>query len=273
MEVGLRIIERAGKTYWEKGQKNVKKVICEMGGKNAVIVDDDADMDEAILNVLSSAFGFQGQKCSACSRVIVLEGVYEKFVSRMVSAAETLKIGPSEDPANYMGPVVDSSAQKNILKYQEIARQEGKVLYQSNVPSKGFYAPMMIVEGITPQHRIAQEEVFGPVLAVMKVKNFDQALEWANSTKFALTGAVYSRCPSHLEKAKKEFTVGNLYLNRGSTGAMVGRQAFGGARMSGAGTKAGGPDYLLHFMDPRTVTENTMRRGFTPIQEDDDFVL
>lgn len=273
MEIGLRILERAGKTYWEKGQKNVKKVISEMGGKNAIIVDDDADLDEVIPGVLYSAFGFQGQKCSACSRVIVLEGIYDKFIARIKEAASMLKIGRSEDPTYFMGPVVDAAAQKNVLKYQEIARQEGHIVYESPVPAKGFYAPMMIVDGITPSHRVAQEEVFGPLLAVMKAKDFDQALEWANSTKFALTGAIYSRQPSHLERAKKEFIVGNLYLNRGSTGAMVGRQAFGGAKMSGVGTKAGGPDYLLHFMDPRTITENTMRRGFTPLREDDDFVI
>jgi RHH-type proline utilization regulon transcriptional repressor/proline dehydrogenase/delta 1-pyrroline-5-carboxylate dehydrogenase len=146
------------------------------------------------------------------------------------------------------------------------------LLYQSEVPDEGYYVPMTIVSDITPDHRIAQEEVFGPVLAVMRAKDFDQALEWANATRFALTGAVFSRSPEHLNKARQAFRVGNLYFNRGSTGALVERQPFGGFNMSGVGTKAGGPDYLLHFMDPRTVTENTLRRGFAPIRGDDEWI-
>ncbi len=263
MEVGLRIIERAAKVH--PGQTHVKKVVCEMGGKNAVIVDDDADLDEAIPAVLQSAFGFQGQKCSACSRVIVLDAIYDRFVKRLVEAAGSLCIGPAEDPAYFLGPVIDASAQRTILEYIEIGKQEGRLLYQSGVPDgKCFYVPITIFEGVQPQHRIAQEEVFGPVLAVMRAANFDQALAWANATRFALTGGVFSRSPRHLEQARREFRVGNLYLNRGITGAMVGRQPFGGSRLSGGGTKAGGPDYLLHFLDPRVVTENTLRRGFTP---------
>jgi len=265
METGLRIIEKAAKVG--PGQANVKKVICEMGGKNAIIIDDDADLDEAVPAVLYSAFGFQGQKCSACSRVIVLDAVYERFVKRLAEAAGAMVVGPAEDPHNTMGPVVDAAAQKSILQYIALAQQEGQVLFQSAAPANGFYAPATIVAGITPQHRIAQEEVFGPVLAVMRAKDFNEAIAWANSTKFALTGGIFSRSPQHLEQARREFRVGNLYLNRGSTGALVERQPFGGARMSGVGTKAGGPDYLLHFMDPRTVTENSMRRGFTPADE------
>jgi RHH-type proline utilization regulon transcriptional repressor/proline dehydrogenase/delta 1-pyrroline-5-carboxylate dehydrogenase len=164
-----------------------------------------------------------------------------------------------------MGPVIDVSAQKAILAYAELAREEGRLRYQSQAPpGPGYYVPITIVEGIRPEHRIAQEEVFGPVLAVMRVADFDQALTWANNTRFALTGGVFSRSPEHLERAGREFRVGNLYLNRGITGALVERQPFGGTRMSGGGTKAGGPDYLLHFLDARTVTENTLRRGFTP---------
>ncbi|MBT8762634.1 L-glutamate gamma-semialdehyde dehydrogenase [Desulfohalobiaceae bacterium Ax17] len=271
VEVGLRIVNKA--SVVQPGQEQVKKVIAEMGGKNAIIVDDDADLDEAVLEIIYSAFGYQGQKCSACSRVIVLEAVYDKFVHRLVEAAKSIKIGPAEDPANYMGPVVDESAQKKILEYVELAKKEGKVLVcRDDIPDKGYYVPLTIVEGITPEHRIAQEEIFGPVLAVMKVKNFDQAIEWANSTRYALTGGVFSRSPEHLEKARREFRVGNLYLNRGTTGALVERQPFGGFKMSGVGSKAGGPDYLIQFLDPRCVTENTMRRGFTPIEEDDDWI-
>ena len=263
METGLRILEKAARVH--PGQPNVKKVVCEMGGKNAIIVDDDADLDEAIPAILYSAFGFQGQKCSACSRLIALDAVYDRLMPRLIEAARAWRIGPAEDPAFDMGPVADEAARQSILGYIEIARTEGRIAYQSPVPAgEGCYVPMTIVEGIRPEHRLAQEEIFGPVLAVMRARDFDEALEWANGTRFALTGGVFSRSPERLARARREFRVGNLYLNRGTTGALVGRQPFGGARMSGVGTKAGGPDYLLHFMDPRTVTENTLRRGFAP---------
>jgi RHH-type proline utilization regulon transcriptional repressor/proline dehydrogenase/delta 1-pyrroline-5-carboxylate dehydrogenase len=271
VEVGLRIIERAAKVH--PGQGNVKKIIAEMGGKNAIIIDDDADLDEAVPHVLYSAFGFQGQKCSACSRVIVLDAVYDKFVDRLVKAAKVYQVGPSEDPKYTMGAVSDASAMKNIKEYIEIGKREGRLLYSSPIPEgEGYWVPLTIIGGITPEHRIAQEEIFGPVLAVMRAKDFNQAIEWANSTRFALTGGVFSRSPEHLNQARREFRVGNLYINRNNTGALVGRQPFGGSRMSGVGTKAGGPDYLLHFMDPRVVTENTMRRGFAPIEADDDWM-
>jgi RHH-type proline utilization regulon transcriptional repressor/proline dehydrogenase/delta 1-pyrroline-5-carboxylate dehydrogenase len=253
MGVGLRILERAGRT--PEGQTSVKHVVCEMGGKNAIILDEEFDEDAAVRDVLYSAFGYQGQKCSACSRLIVHDKVYDRFVPKLVEAARKLKIGPAEDPANYMGPVIDPKAQKTILQYVEIAAQEGRVLYRSEVPKTGCYVPMTIVEGITPKDRIAQEEIFGPVLAVMRAKDFDQAIKWANSTRFALTGAIFSASREHLDRAVREFRVGNLYLNRPSVGALVKVQPFGGFKMSGGGTKAGGPDYLLHFMDPRAVTE------------------
>jgi len=265
MEVGLRILEKAGRT--PPAQAAVKKVIAEMGGKNAIVIDDDADLDEAVPAVIHSAFGYQGQKCSACSRAIVVAPLYERFVERLVEAARSVRIGPAEDPANHMGPVIDASAQKKILEYVALAEREGTVVYRSDVPAGGYYVPLTVVTGITPAHRLAQEEVFGPVLAVMKAKDFGEALAWANATRFALTGGVFSRSPDHLQRCRREFRVGNLYLNRGCTGALVGRQPFGGFRMSGVGTKAGGPDYLLHFMDPRVVTENTMRRGFVPMAE------
>ncbi|MDD2852046.1 MAG: L-glutamate gamma-semialdehyde dehydrogenase [Desulfuromonadaceae bacterium] len=271
VETGLRIIDRAAKVY--PGQPNVKKIISEMGGKNAIIIDDDADLDEAVPHVLYSAFGFQGQKCSACSRVIVLDAVYDRFVERLVKAAQVYQVGPSEDPRYSMGAVSDANAMKSIKGYIETGSKEGKLLYSSPVPSTdGYWVPLTIIGSITPQHHIAQEEIFGPVLAVMRAKDFDQAIEWANSTRFALTGGIFSRSPEHLTQARREFRVGNLYINRNNTGALVDRQPFGGSRMSGVGTKAGGPDYLLHFMDPRVVTENTMRRGFAPIEEDDDWV-
>ncbi|WFS63714.1 proline dehydrogenase family protein [Pseudodesulfovibrio thermohalotolerans] len=275
MEVGLRIQERAAVV--QPGQQHCKRVIAEMGGKNAIIVDDDADLDEAVLGVLYSAFGFQGQKCSACSRAVVLDAIYDRFVSRLVEAAKSVKLGPAENPANYMGPVVDEAARKNVMRYVGIAEEEGSVLVKREVSddlkaSGGCYVPLTIVENITKEHRIAQEEVFGPVLSVMRAADMNAALEIANSTRFALTGAIYSRSPRNLERASREFRVGNLYLNKPSVGALVERHAFGGFKMSGVGSKSGGPDYLLQFMDPRLVCENTMRRGFAPIEEGDDWL-
>ena len=271
MEVGLRIQNKA--SVVQAGQKQCKRVIAEMGGKNAIIIDDDADLDEAVLHVLYSAFGFQGQKCSACSRVIVLDPIYDRFTERLVKAAEDIKIGRSEDPENYMGPLADVSCQKTVMEYIKVAEQEGTILVKrDDHPDEGAYVPLTIVGDIKPEHRIAQEEIFGPVLALMRASSFDEALAIANGTAFALTGGVFSRSPEHLEKARKEFNVGNLYLNRNNTGALVERQPFGGFKMSGVGSKTGGPDYLLQFLDPRVVTENTMRRGFAPIEEDDDWI-
>jgi len=275
MEVGLRIQERAAVV--QPGQQHCKRVIAEMGGKNAIIVDDDADLDEAVLGVLYSAFGFQGQKCSACSRAVVLDAIYDRFVSRLVEAAKSVKLGPAENPANYMGPVVGEAARKNVMRYVGIAEEEGRVLVKREVSDDlkatgGCYVPLTIVENITKEHRIAQEEVFGPVLSVMRAADMNEALEIANSTRFALTGAIYSRSPQNLERASREFRVGNLYLNKPSVGALVERHAFGGFKMSGVGSKSGGPDYLLQFMDPRLVCENTMRRGFAPIEEGDDWL-
>jgi RHH-type proline utilization regulon transcriptional repressor/proline dehydrogenase/delta 1-pyrroline-5-carboxylate dehydrogenase len=270
MDIGLRIVERASTV--QTNQTAVKKVIAEMGGKNAIIVDDDADLDEAVVHILHSAFGYQGQKCSACSRAIVLEPIYDRFVRRFVEAAKSVQIGPAEDPANYMGPVVDQAAQQKILEYIEIGKKEGDLLLSRAVPDQGYYVPLTIFSDIKSEHRLAQEEIFGPVLSIIKAKTFDEAIEVANSTKFALTGGVFSRSPKHLEQARREFRVGNLYLNRGITGALVERQPFGGFKMSGVGSKAGGPDYLLQFMDPRSVTENTMRRGFAPVSDEDDWV-
>ncbi|MBG0790774.1 MAG: bifunctional proline dehydrogenase/L-glutamate gamma-semialdehyde dehydrogenase [Desulfovibrionaceae bacterium] len=275
MEVGLRIQEKAARV--QPGQQQCKRVIAEMGGKNATIIDDDADLDEAVLGVLYAAFGFQGQKCSACSRVIVLDAVYDRFVERLTEAAKSVKLGPSENPANYMGPVVDKGAQENVMRYVGIAEEEGNVLVRREVSDDlkstgGCYVPLTIVDGITRDHRIAQEEVFGPVLSVMRATDMADAIDIANSTRFALTGAIYSRSPANLDLAYNQFRVGNLYLNKPSVGALVERHAFGGFKMSGVGSKSGGPDYLLQFMDPRLVCENTMRRGFAPIEEDDDWL-
>ena len=266
METGLHIIERAGRTL--PAQRAVKKVIAEMGGKNAIIVDDDADLDEAVPAVMRSAFGYQGQKCSACSRLIVVDAIYARLLERLLDAARSVRIGPAEDPAYFMGPVIDRSAQEKVLEYINLARQEGRIAFASEIPdSKGFYVPLTIATEVPPDHRLAQEEIFGPVLSILRARDFDQALAWANATCFALTGGLFSRTPSHIERCRREFRVGNLYINRGTTGAIVGRQPFGGFKMSGMGSKAGGPDYLLQFLDARVVTENTMRRGFVPFEE------
>jgi RHH-type proline utilization regulon transcriptional repressor/proline dehydrogenase/delta 1-pyrroline-5-carboxylate dehydrogenase len=266
MKIGMRIMERAARVH--PGQGQIKKVVCEMGGKNAIIIDDDADLDEAVPQVLTSAFGFQGQKCSACSRVIVLAEIYDRFVKRLVSAARAWRVGEAENPAFSMGAVADDAALRKILEYVAIGEREGNLLYRSPVPEEeGFWAPLTVIGGIRPEHRLAREEIFGPVLAVMRARNFDEALIWANSSSYALTGGIFTRSPEHITRAQREFRVGNMYINRAITGAMVGRQPFGGAGMSGGGTKAGGPDYLPHFMIPRVVTENTLRRGFTPVEK------
>jgi RHH-type proline utilization regulon transcriptional repressor/proline dehydrogenase/delta 1-pyrroline-5-carboxylate dehydrogenase len=264
-EVGLRIIELAGKT--PPGASMVKNVVAEMGGKNAIIVDADADFDEAVVQILRSAFGYQGQKCSACSRLIVLEENYDKLIERLKAAAESLHLGTPEDPKNMVGAVIDAVAKQKILNYIEIGKKEGKLLLQREcLENRGSFVPVTIFTDIHPQDRLAQEEIFGPVLAVIKVRDFDEALHVANGTPYALTGSVFSRSPANIERAQKEFRVGNLYINRGCTGAIVDRHPFGGFKMSGVGSKAGGPDYLLHFMVPRNVVENTIRRGFAPME-------
>ena len=260
--VGLKLLERCARV--QPGQRNVKKVIAEMGGKNAIIVDSDADLDEAVQGVVASAFGFQGQKCSACSRVIVLAQCYDTFLARLVEATKSLRIGPAEDPATRVGPVIDARAQRRILEYVAQGEQEARLLLRREVPAEGFYVGPTIFVDASPRATIAQEEIFGPVLTVLRAESFDEALALAMGTEFALTGGLFSRSPARIERARREFRVGNLYLNRGITGALVERQPFGGSAMSGVGSKAGGPDYLLQFTEPRVVTENTLRRGFAP---------
>ncbi|MFI5461074.1 MAG: L-glutamate gamma-semialdehyde dehydrogenase [Isosphaerales bacterium] len=264
-EVGLLINRQAADT--KPGQTHVKRVIAEMGGKNAIVIDDDADLDEAVVGVIQSALGYAGQKCSACSRVIVLEGIYEAFLARLVEAARAVKVGPADDPETLVGPVIDASARRRILDYQQIAATEGRVVFQSEVgplAGQGYFVGPMIVADVQPGARLAQEEIFGPVLAVLRAKDLDDGLRIANGTPYALTGGIYSRSPANIERVTREFRVGNLYINRGITGALVDRQPFGGFKLSGIGTKAGGPDYLHEFLLTRCVTENTMRRGFAP---------
>ena len=262
LEVGLGIVEKAGRA--RAGRTGIKKVVIETGGKNAIIVDGDADLDQAVPGVIQSAFGFQGQKCSACSRVIVLRECYDRFLERLSGAARGIVVGDPRDPKNFMGPVVDAAAKKSILGYIEAGKREGKALVQVPVPETGHYAPPTVLVDLPPDSKLLSEEIFGPVLAVVKAKDLDEAIAIANSSIYALTGGLFSRSPASIEKVAREFAVGNLYINRGITGALVGRQPFGGFRMSGVGSKAGGPDYLQQFLEPRVVTENTMRRGFTP---------
>jgi RHH-type proline utilization regulon transcriptional repressor/proline dehydrogenase/delta 1-pyrroline-5-carboxylate dehydrogenase len=251
------------------GQRHIKRVIAELGGKNAIIVDQSADPDEAIDGILKSAFGFQGQKCSACSRVILVGDQYAHFSRRLCEAAESLIMADPTDSACDIGPVINAAAESRIQQAIKQGRQAGRSLYR--MESRGFesghYVGPTLFGEVDPNSPLAQEEIFGPVLALLPAQDLDQALALANSTRYALTGGVYSRSPANLERAAREFRVGNLYLNRGITGALVSRQPFGGFAMSGIGSKAGGRDYLLQFMEPRCITENTLRRGVAPLSE------
>ena len=261
-DVGLEILREA---YTQRpGQDHVKRVVCEMGGKNAVIVDSDADLDEAVVHVIDSAFGYQGQKCSAASRLILHDEIHDRLLARLVEAVRSLKIGPPEDPRHAVGPVIDAEAKNRIDEYMYLGRKEAACALEMDAPKVGFFVGPVIFKNVEPRSRIAQEEIFGPVLSVLRARDFDHALEIANDSQFALTGGVFSRSPAHIDKARKEFRVGNLYINRGITGAVVERQPFGGLKLSGIGSKAGGPDYLLQFVEPRTVSENTLRHGFFP---------
>lgn len=264
--VGLEIVRTAAEVA--PGQVGVKRVIAELGGKNAVIVDDDADFDDAIRGVLYSAFGFSGQKCSACSRLIVVGDAYEPFLARLAEATQDIIVSRAEDPAAYLGPVVDEESHARILATIQSAQQELTLVAQARIPDEvlraGTFVAPSIFRDVPSSHAIWREEIFGPVLACARANDFSHALALAADSEYALTGGVFSRNPQHIEQARQEFRVGNLYINRGITGALVGRQPFGGFAFSGIGSKAGGPDYLLQFLEPRVVTENTMRRGFTP---------
>ena len=270
--VGLNIIQAAGVTPEE--QSHVKRVVCEMGGKNAVIIDASADLDEAVLGVRYSAFGFQGQKCSACSRCIVVdpEGPNGKrmklFLERLGESTKTLVLGGATDPNTDVSPVIDTAPAATIERFIESARSEGldELVGSKDWPVMGIddlIAPHIFTE-VKESSTIYSQEIFGPVLAVIHAKDFDEAMRLANGHAYKLTGGVFTRKPTNIDRAKREFRVGNLYINRGCTGALVGRQPFGGFGMSGVGSKAGGPEYLMQFVDPRACCENTMRRGFAP---------
>lgn len=265
-EVGLHIIRACAEV--RDGQRFVKRVVAEMGGKNAMVIDSSADLDSAVPDILYSAFGFSGQKCSALSRLIAVEEVHDELRERLADGVNSLKIAPSTDPGCQVGPVIDGDARAKVLSYFDVAAAEGRLLARLVPPDGlpgGSFVPVGVYEGIAPKHRLAREEVFGPVLALMKAKSFDHAIAMANDSEYALTGGVHSRNLRNLERAKRELRCGNLYLNRTITGAIVGRQPFGGFGMSGIGSKAGGPDYLKQFLVARSCSENLMRHGFAPL--------
>lgn len=264
MKVGHQIV-RAANTVVD-GQLQMKRVISEMGGKNTIIIDDDADLDEAVVGVIKSAFIYAGQKCSAASRVVVIGAIKDQFIERLVEATKSLRVGSAIDPSSFMGPVIDQEAFERLNQQSQQLEKDTsvKVCYVGNKMEGGYYVPAMIVETKDATHWVMQEELFGPIIAIFHASDLDTALSIANDTKYALTGAIFSRSPDNIACARERFDVGNLYINQKCTGAMVGRQPFGGFKMSGTGLKAGGPNYLLNFVDAKVVSENTMRRGFTP---------
>jgi len=263
--VGLGIVETAAKV--RPGQRHVKRVIAEMGGKNALVVDADADLDQAVPIAVGSAFGYAGQKCSACSRLIALDEVYDELVERVVGATRLLRVGHPREMAVDVGPLIDAEAHERVRSYVDLAPEEGEVVLGGGaVPEQGYFVSPTVVAGVRPGGRLAREEIFGPVLSVFRAGSFDEAIALANDTEFALTAGLVSRSPAHIRHAATELRAGNVYINRSITGAVVGRQPFGGYGLSGVGSKAGGPDYLLQFLEPRTVSENTLRQGFAPVE-------
>jgi len=253
-QVGLHINELAASHV--PGQIWVKRVVAEMGGKDSIVVDSESDLDAAVEGVAVSAFGFQGQKCSACSRAIVVEKVYDAFLEKLKQRVEHIRVGPTVSNDVYMGPVINATARKSILEYVERGKKEGRLVSGGGeVSGNGYFIEPTVIADVSPTAKIAQEEIFGPVLAVIKAKNFDEALEIANNTEYGLTGAVYTKNRHKLEKAAEQFHVGNLYLNRKCTGALVGGHPFGGFNMSGTDSKAGGRDYLLLFTQAKTIAE------------------
>jgi len=253
-DVGLRINELAAKH--QPGQLWIKRVIAEMGGKDAIVVDAGADLDQAVEGVAVSAFGYQGQKCSACSRAIVDERIYDQFLEKLGARVGAIRVGPADDPSNYMGPVISDSARRSILDYIEVGKREGRLVAGGAAQKgDGYFIQPTVIADVEPSGKIFQEEIFGPVLAVSKAKNFERALEMANDSQYGLTGAVYSNDPEHVRQARERFFVGNLYINRKCTGAMVGAHPFGGFNLSGTDSKAGGPDYLLLFLQAKAIAE------------------
>jgi RHH-type proline utilization regulon transcriptional repressor/proline dehydrogenase/delta 1-pyrroline-5-carboxylate dehydrogenase len=262
-EVGLGIIRQAAEV--RPGQRSVKRVVAEMGGKNAIIIDEDADLDQAVAGVVASAFGYAGQKCSACSRLIVVGSAYTEVETRLAAAVQSLVVGPPEDSATFVPPVISAEACQRIEGYIAEGKRSARLLVQGARPdADGHYVAPTVFVDVDPASPLARHEIFGPVLAVFHVPDMASALTLAQDSEFALTGGLFSRNPRNIERSRRSFRAGNLYVNRKITGAVVGRQPFGGLGLSGIGDKAGGPDYLLQFLSPRTISENTARRGFAP---------
>ncbi len=251
-DVGLRINQLAAKPY--KGQLWLKRAVLEMGGKDAVVVDETADLDAAAEGIVASAFGFQGQKCSAGSRAIIVGQVYDQVLQKVIDKTKQLSVGDVTKPETYMGPVVDENAMQKITGYIEIGKHEGRLVAGGGHHGPGYFIEPTVFADVDPHARIAQEEIFGPVLAVIKANDFDDALHIANDTEYGLTGSLYSRDQQRVERAKEEYHVGNLYFNRKSTGALVGVHPFGGFNMSGTDSKAGGRDYLLLFTQAKAIS-------------------
>lgn len=253
-DVGLRINRIAAELA--PGQKWIKRVIAEMGGKDTIIVDSDSDLDSAASGIVASSFGFQGQKCSACSKAIIVEDVYDEMIEKIAEKTRALKLGPAREYGTDVAAVIDRASYEKVLKYIEIGKSEGRVIVGGEKgPKEGYYIEPTVIVDVDQNSRISQEEIFGPVLAALKAKNFDDAIDMANNTVYGLTGSVYTKNRSKIEKAKKEFHVGNLYINRKCTGALVGAEPFGGFNLSGTDSKAGGTDYLLLFMQAKAIGE------------------
>jgi 1-pyrroline-5-carboxylate dehydrogenase len=252
--VGLEINEKAARV--PKGQIWIKRAILEMGGKDFILVDETADLDSAAAGVVASAFGFQGQKCSACSRLIVVDAAHDALVEKIVAQTKALTLGPASDPKTNVGPVINAGAQKKILEYVETGKKEGKILTGGEAgPESGYFVQPTVIDDVKPDARISREEIFGPVLAVLRARDFDEGVAIANDTEYGLTGALYSRDPERIERGKRELFCGNLYINRKCTGALVGAHPFGGFNMSGTDSKAGGREYLYLFTQAKSIAE------------------
>ncbi len=260
LPVGLEIVRAAAET--PAGQGHLKRVVAELGGKNCIIVDADADLDEAVPAIVSSAFNYAGQKCSAASRVLVHEAIADALLHRVAGATRTLVVGQAGDLGTDVPPLIERAAQARVSRYAELAARDGVILAgEVQVPERGWFCPPTVAADLPSGSPVLAEEIFGPLLAIERVRDVEHACEIVDGLPFALTGGLFARNPATVRYVRARTPVGNLYVNRGITGAMVARQPFGGNRLSGNGTKAGGPDYLLQFVEPRVVTENTMRHG------------
>ncbi len=260
LPVGLEITRAAGTVA--PGQNHIKRVVSELGGKNCVIVDSDADLDDAVPAIVSSAFVYAGQKCSAAARVLVHEAIADQLIERVAGAARVLVVGQADDLSSDVPPVIERSAQERVDGYAALAREQGRIVARVEpVPDRGWFCPPTVAVDLPRESPVVNEEIFGPLLAIDRVKDVEDACDIVDGLPYALTGGLFARDPATVRYVRQRTPVGNLYVNRGITGAMVGRQPFGGNRLSGTGSKAGGPDYLRQFVEPHVVTENTMRHG------------